>query len=50
METILDMLLKFVLVVGVLGVCCTLMEFIFRVFPGPNDSLGKPVIKVYYKK
>ena len=49
METVLDILLKFVLLIGVLGVWYVVLKFLFR-FPGLNDSLGKPVIKVHYKK
>ena len=45
----LDILLKFVLLIGVLGVWYVVLKLLLRI-PGLNDSLGKPVIKVHYKK
>ena len=49
METVLDILFKLVLSIGVLGVWYVVLKLLLRI-PGLNDSLGKPVIKVHYKK
>lgn len=49
MEMVLDILFKLVLFIGVLGVWYVVLKLLSRI-PGLNDSLGKPVIKVHYKK
>ena len=49
MESIIGIFLKILLFVGAFGVGWLVLELMSR-FPGPNDSLGEPVIKIYYKK
>lgn len=49
MEKILDMLLIIILFVSVLGIWYVILKLLFRL-AGPKDSLGEPVIKIYYKK
>ena len=49
MEIILDILISGMLFVGILGIWYIILKLLLRL-PGWNDSLGKPVIKVYYKK
>ena len=49
MESIVDILVKGILFVGILGVWYVILKLLLRL-PGWNDSLGKPVIKIYYKK
>ena len=49
METVLGILLEIAFSICVLGVWYVVLKLLLR-FPGLNDSLGKPVIKVYYKK
>lgn len=49
MGSIVDIFLKILLFVGAFGLEWLILELMSR-FPGPKDSLGKPVIKIYYKK
>ena len=49
METVFEILFSVLLYVVGCGLGIYLFCLLSRI-PGPNDSLGKPVIKVYYKK
>lgn len=49
MESLGNILLIILLFVGVLGIWYGILKLLL-LLPGPNDSLGEPVIKIYYKK
>lgn len=49
MGNIISTFLKIILFIGVFGLEWLVLELMSRL-PGLKDSLGEPVIKIYYKK